>query len=82
MHSVYILEMKNKKLYVGYTNNIQKRFEKHRLGKGAKTTRAFGVKKVVYIENFESKSKAMKREYEIKQFSRAQKLMLIKGKHA
>ena len=53
------------KTYVGWTNNINKRIEKHNLGKGAKSTR--GRKwKLIYKEKFDSKINALKREYKIK----------------
>ena len=51
--------------YVGYTNNLKKRFSLHNLGKGAKFTR--GRKWVlIYKEKFKSKSEAISREYYIK----------------
>ena len=51
--------------YVGWTNNLKERLEKHNSGKGAKSTR--GKKwKVIYYELFKSKKKAMQREYYIK----------------
>ncbi len=57
---------KNKKIsYVGYTNNLKKRLSLHNTGRGAKFTR--GKKwKLVYYEKYDSKSIAMKREFEIK----------------
>ena len=58
---------KNKKniTYVGYTNNLEKRVKLHNTGKGAKFTR--GRKwKLIYKEVLESKSKAISREYYIK----------------
>ena len=51
--------------YVGYTNNLKKRFSLHNLGKGAKFTR--GRKWVlIYKEKFKSKKEAISREYYIK----------------
>jgi|TARA_B110000046_G_scaffold89843_1_gene97875 putative endonuclease len=51
--------------YVGYTNNIKKRISLHNSGKGAKFTR--GRKwKLIYKEKFNSKNKAISREYYIK----------------
>jgi len=51
--------------YVGYTNNLKKRIKLHNSGKGAKFTR--GRKwKLIYKEKFKSKSKAISREYYIK----------------
>ena len=65
---VYVIgSVNNSKLttYVGYTNNLLKRIILHNRGKGAKFTR--GRKWfLMYYETFKSRSKAMKREHEIK----------------
>ena len=64
---VYILKSIEKKsvTYVGYTKDVTKRLSLHNSGKGAKFTR--GRKwKVIYKEFFKSKSKAISREYYIK----------------
>ena len=64
---VYMLKSIEKKsvTYVGYTNDLTKRLSLHNSGKGAKFTR--GRKwKVIYKEFFKSKSKAISREYYIK----------------
>jgi len=51
--------------YVGYTNNLKNRINLHNSGKGAKFTK--GRKwKLIYKEKFKSKSKAISREYYIK----------------
>ena len=51
--------------YIGYTNNLKNRIRLHNKGKGAKFTR--GRKwKLIYKEKFRSKSKAISREYYIK----------------
>ena len=51
--------------YVGYTNNLKKRLDLHNSGKGAKFTR--GKKwTLIYKEMHKSKSKAISREYYIK----------------
>ena len=65
---VYLIITKNKQKYfsyVGYTNNLKKRLEKHNSSKGAKFTR--GRKwTIAYSENYDSKSKAMREEYKLK----------------
>ena len=64
---VYMLKSKSIKpiTYVGYTNNLKKRILLHNNGKGAKFTR--GRKwTLIYKEKFNSKSKAISREYYIK----------------
>ena len=64
---VYMLECndKRKTTYVGYTRDIQKRIKLHNTGKGAKFTR--GRKwKLIYKEKYDTKNKAISREYYIK----------------
>jgi len=56
---------KKKVTYVGYTNNLSKRIKLHNTGKGAKFTR--GRKwKLIYKEKYNTKNKAISREYYIK----------------
>ena len=59
---VYMLLTKNNTLYCGYTDDIEKRFEQHLSGKGAKYTRANKPIKIVYSKEFTSKSEALKEE--------------------
>ncbi|WP_331618384.1 GIY-YIG nuclease family protein [Serpentinicella sp. ANB-PHB4] len=78
MNYVYILACKDGSYYTGWTNNLEKRVEKHNQGTASKYTRARLPVKVVYFESFETKEAAMKREYEIKQMSRKEKVNLVK----
>ena len=77
---VYMIVSKNKSkltTYVGYTNNLLKRIKLHNDGKGAKFTR--GRKwKLLYYETFNSKIKAMKREYVIKKDTKFRKKLKLK----
>ncbi|MDE6730528.1 MAG: GIY-YIG nuclease family protein [Oscillospiraceae bacterium] len=77
MFYVYILECADGSLYTGYTTDLQKRIRTHNAGKGAKYTRSRLPVKLVYSEICQDKSSALRREYAIKQFTRAQKLYLI-----
>ena len=77
-HFVYILETVNGTLYCGYTDDVQKRFNMHLSGKGAKYTKANKPLKIVYVKEFETKSDALKEEYRIKKtLTRKEKLLLI-----
>lgn len=78
-HFVYILQCKDDTLYTGYTTNIVHRLKMHEKGKGAKYTRGRGPFSVVYQETLSSKEAALRREYEIKQLQRLEKLDLIKS---
>ena len=64
---VYMLKSISKKpvTYVGYTKNLKKRIKLHNAGKGAKFTRG-RTWKLIYKEILNSKSKAISREYYIK----------------
>lgn len=77
MNYVYILECSDKTLYTGWTTDVYKRLESHNNGKGAKYTRGRTPVELKYFETFETKQDAMKREYEIKKWSREKKLILI-----
>lgn len=74
----YILECRDGTLYTGITNNLAVRLETHRRKQGGAYTRAHGAKRFRHSERTSSRSAALKREHEIKQMTRAQKLVLIR----
>ena len=74
---MYILQCKDDSLYTGITTDLEARIEAHNRGDGAKYTRGRGPVRLVWSQDDLSESQARKREYEIKQLSRAQKLELI-----
>ena len=77
MNYTYILKCKDETLYTGWTNDIEKRLEAHNAGKGAKYTRSRRPVELVYLEQFETKEEAMRREYAIKHMTRRAKLGLV-----
>ncbi len=64
---VYMLKSIEKRsvTYVGYTKDLIKRIKLHNLGKGAKFTKGRQWR-LIYIEKYRSKNKAILREYYIK----------------
>ena len=74
---VYILECADGSFYTGWTSDILRRFKAHQKGQGAKYTRSHYPLRIVYLERFEEKTEAMKREYQIKRMSRKEKERLI-----
>ena len=78
MNYTYIVECKDKTLYTGWTNDLEKRIQAHNCGKGAKYTRARLPIQLVYYKEHRTKQQAMRWEYQIKQLTRKQKLDLIK----
>lgn len=75
----YLLACGDGTLYAGYTTNLERRVAAHNAGKGAKYTRSRLPVRLVYFEEFEEKSAAMRREIALKKLSRAEKLALIGG---
>lgn len=78
-HCCYIVLCSDDTLYCGYSNNVENRVNVHNKGRGAKYTKYRLPVKLVYTECFDTKSSAMKREYQIKHLSRKEKLKLIKN---
>jgi putative endonuclease len=77
MWFVYVLLCSDNSLYTGSTNDLEKRFFKHKSGKGGNYTRSHKPLKIVYSENVESKSQALKREIEIKSWTRSKKIAVL-----
>jgi putative endonuclease len=74
---VYILECGDGTLYTGITDDVQRRLQTHRSGKGAKYTRGRPPLELRYQETCGTYSDALRREAQIKKLSRAEKLLLI-----
>ena len=79
-HCCYIVICGDNTLYCGYSNDVEKRVNNHNKRRGAKYTKTRLPVRLVYTECFNTKSEAMKREYQIKQLTRQQKLKLIREK--
>ncbi|MDQ0507853.1 GIY-YIG nuclease superfamily protein [Aedoeadaptatus ivorii] len=79
-HYVYILRCADGSLYTGYTTDPPRRLKEHNAGIAAKYTRGRLPVNMVYIEEQESRSDALKREYALKQLTRQKKLDLIRRK--
>ncbi len=80
MNYVYILRCGDGSLYTGWTNDLDARLESHRSGRGGKYTRSHLPVELAYSEEYGSREDAMRREWQIKQLTRTQKLKLIDGK--
>ena len=74
---VYLVICRDNTIYCGFTNNVEERVKRHNSGRGAKYTKNRRPVKLVYHEEFSDRSSALKREYEIKQFTRLEKIKLI-----
>jgi len=78
MWYVYILECKDSSLYTGVTSDLERRFKEHQK-KTAHYTSYNPPKSIVYTEQFPTKSEALKREAQLKGWTRRKKLALIAG---
>ena len=76
---IYLVECSDRSYYCGYTNDLNKRIETHNKGNGGKYTKRRLPVELIYSEEFETRSEAMKRECAIKKFSRRQKEALVRG---
>lgn len=76
-HYVYIVLCSDNTLYTGYTTNIERRIATHNTGKGARYTRARLPVSLVASWECVGKIEALRMEYALKRFPRAQKLRLI-----
>ena len=78
MHSVYILECADKTLYVGCTNNLERRLKQHNESKaGAHYTKIRRPVVLKYFETFPVLRSARQREAELKKLPRGKKLALF-----
>jgi len=76
---VYIAELGDGRLYVGITNNPDRRVIDHELGDSSRTTLIFGFRKFLYKEPHPDLASARRREVQLKKWTRAKKLALIAG---
>jgi len=81
-YHVYVLRCSDNTFYTGYTTDVERRVREHDAGDGAKYTRGRTPVEPIHVESFDSQSDAMSREYEIKQYSRAEKERLVESSDA
>lgn len=79
MYFVYILRTSSNTLYIGQTNNLERRMFEHqnKTSRSAKYLRYFTSCNLVYKETFDNRTDAMKREAELKKWTKAKKEALI-----
>ena len=82
MYYLYILRTSSNTLYIGQTNNLERRLREHKNNKtkSAKYIRYFDSFKLVYSEIFLSRTDSMQREFQLKKWPRAKKEALISCK--
>ncbi len=78
MWYVYILRLSDDSLYTGITKDIERRIEEHESGEGSKYVRSRLPCELVYREEMSGRSEALKREAEIKSWSKKEKERLVR----
>ena len=76
---VYIMASASGTLYIGFTNNLERRVLEHKEGKIAGFSKKYSCNKLVYYEHFQDVYSAINREKEIKKWRREKKEELIKS---
>ena len=77
---VYILASKSRSLYVGVTNDLERRMFEHINSTGSHTAR-YRINRLVYFEIFETPMRAIEREKRIKALLRSRKIELIEAQN-
>ena len=75
---VYMVKCDDNTIYTGISNNLKKRLDTHAKGKGSRYVRARLPFKLIYTEECQSRSIAIKREIEIKKLDKKNKELLVK----
>ncbi len=76
---VYILASKSCVLYVGVTNDLQRRIFEHREKRVPGFTKKYNIARLVYFEVYENIRDAIAREKQIKRWRREKKIVLIQA---
>jgi putative endonuclease len=76
---VYIMSSKSRRIYVGMTNDIERRVAEHKSGEIEGFTQRFKISRLVYRERFRYVGNAIEREKEIKGWDRAKRVALIES---
>jgi putative endonuclease len=63
--------------YIGVTNNLRTRLERHRAGLGSEFVKKYGVHRLVHVEEFSSPQDPIAREKQLKNWHRGWKVQLI-----
>ena len=77
---VYLLRLQNGCIYVGCTNDLERRLAEHRGGNASRLTSESSTVELIYFESFCDRSCGLKREQQLKRWTRAKKLAVAAGR--
>lgn len=78
---IYILTNRSNTLYVGITNDLQRRLYEHKNKLADGFSSKYNLNKLIYFEEYQDINEAIKREKQIKGWLRKKKIDLIKTKN-
>ena len=76
---LYLIRTADNKLYTGITTDVERRYQQHQSGKGAKALRGKVELTLVFSAPVGDRSLALRLEYRIKQLTKRQKERLVTG---
>ena len=76
---VYLLRCGNGDVYVGLTDNLERRLKEHQSGVGGRFTKGMRPVELIYSETHATETEAVHREEQLKRWSRTKKLALAAG---
>jgi putative endonuclease len=76
---VYLLASKSRRLYVGVTNNLERRLFEHKSKQLAGFTKQYNIDRLVYFEQTTDILSAITREKQIKSWNRSKKINLVEA---
>jgi tRNA/rRNA methyltransferase len=79
MYHVYILRCRDNSFYIGHTGDLNARLEAHNAGHGAAHTFKHRPVELIYFETYPSRLTAIRRERQLKKWTRKKKEALIRG---
>ncbi|MFP4005117.1 MAG: GIY-YIG nuclease family protein [Candidatus Hadarchaeia archaeon] len=74
---LYLLRLSDGSLYCGITNDVERRLKEHKNGYGSKYVKGRLPLDLVYLEEHDTRREAMRREEEVKSFSKDRKEELV-----
>ncbi len=74
---VYVLASKSRRLYVGVTNNLERRLFEHKSKLVDGFTKQYNIDRLVYFEQTTDVLSAITREKQIKSWNRSKKITLV-----
>jgi putative endonuclease len=80
-HYVYMMASRSLNFYTGITNSIYNRALQHKQGDVDGFTKRYNINRLVYYETFTQIGNAIAREKQIKSWTRAKRIALIKSKN-